>query len=148
MVYIGYLIYRNGKVPYLRDDLLRVVGKDSTHAISHVPPCNNIPMLFWIVKDLDLLEEISIGLIIRQWTSLGEDSEEKAELDQLTLPLFHKLASNLHCNRVSNLCKILVLISHMLISCQEEVVAFFHALEVRQGLTSPNMLLEAIQLGS
>jgi hypothetical protein len=42
------------------------------------------------------------------------------------------------------LCEVLALISHMLISRQEEVVALLHAPEVRQGLTSPSMLPEAI----
>ena len=144
MVHSGYLICRNGKVPCLGDDLLHVVGKDSIHAIGHVPPRTNAPMFFWTVRDLDLLEEILTGFIIRHRTSLGEDPEEKAELEQLPLPLLHKPSSNLYCNRVSNSCDVLALISHMLISRQEEVVALLHALEVRQGLTLPNMLLEAI----
>jgi hypothetical protein len=115
-----------------------------SHAISHIPPRNSAPMFFWTVRNLDLLEEVSTGFIIRHRASLGEDPEEKAELDQLPLSLLHKPGSNLHCNRVSNSCEVPALISHMLISRHEEVVALLHAPEVRQGLTSPSMLPEAI----
>lgn len=97
-------------------------------------------MLFGTIWKLDLLEKLLEGLIVSHRPSLGEHPEEKPELNQLAIPLFHKSASNLHSNGVSNSCEVAALILHMLVSRHEEVVTFLHASEVREGLTSPSML--------
>jgi hypothetical protein len=95
MVHSGYLICRNGKVPCLGDDLLCIVNQHHAHAIGHIPAYRGASVLLGTVWDLELLEQATTSFEIRHGMSLAEDPEDKAELDQLVLPLLHRLPSNL-----------------------------------------------------
>lgn len=67
-------------------------------------------------------------------------------MDQLPLPFLHSPLTNLHCNRVSNLCKVSPLILDVLISSQEVVFTFLHASKVCRSPTSPSMLPKPVYL--